>query len=67
MNIDVETKLPDIHGPVRGHVPARVREKAPKRISGDRRCWCGTRLSAYNPESTCFAHSERKIRRQRFA
>jgi len=35
-------------------------ERPPPRIDGIRHCHCGTRLSAYNQDSTCWRHTPYK-------
>lgn len=37
----------------------------PRRVEEERRCHCGTKLSAYNPGEKCWAHSDRKPARLR--
>jgi hypothetical protein len=50
---------------IRGHVPVGLRVKPPERHEEGRQCWCGTKLTAYNPSDVCYLHSRRKFRRVR--
>lgn len=40
-------------------------EKKPDRVDEARRCWCGTKLSAYNRNDTCYTHAPIRFPRVR--